>query len=327
MMSSIELEQSVIRLGLSSTEASQLLGVTPRTFRRWLVDGEEIPGPAEQAIRAWLRLHERRLPWRPDSTAIIEDDQHQIARHREHAIDLSDMIARVEARGGPRTPWTVDRQRFRASLGPMEVSFYALANGGFSLGNYTRKDGSPDVQRDRELIEDAAYCIAKEFMSGPVALVHHDRPWRAGTAKQTLENFPSKEAAIQRACAAMDSPDFHDAFIMAGDPPHPLLDKHELRRECQRRKDAAAALKAVADYVQQHSSIFARDGAGWWSPDQTTRQQQRIEAVGAKINALAGPAEQGVAAYDQFETLLGELHKLGFYPETSLVSAVARAFV
>ncbi len=114
MMTPIELEQSVLRLGLSPAEISQLLGVTPRTFRRWL-DGEEIPGPAEQAIRAWLRLHERRLAWRPDSTAIVEDDQDQIARHREQAIDLSNMIARVETRGGPRTPWTVDRQRPKSS--------------------------------------------------------------------------------------------------------------------------------------------------------------------------------------------------------------------
>ncbi len=158
-----------------------------------------------------------------------------------------------------------------------------------------------------------------------MTLVYHDRRWRAGTAKQTLEDFPSKEAAIQRACAAMDAANFYDAFIMAGT--QPLLDKLELRRECQRRKDAAAALRAVADYVHKHSSIFARDGARLWSPDQTARQQQLIEAVGAKINALAGPAEQGTATYDQFETLLGELHKLGFYPETPLVSAVARAFV
>ena len=313
-----------MRLGLSPAEAAQLLGVSPRTYRRWL-DGEEVPGPAEQAIRAWLRLHERRLPWRPDSAAIADDDQDQIARHREHAIDLSDVITRVEARGGPRTPWTVDRQHSRATLGPMVITFYPLANGGFSLGIYTRKDGSPDVQRDRELIEDAAYSIAKEFMSGPVTLVYHDRPWRAGVAKQTLENFPSKDAAIQRACAAMNSPGFHDAFIMIGN--QPLLDKHDLRRECQRRKDCAAALNAVAEYVQRHSTVFAKDGARTWTPEQNAKQQQRIEAVAAKIRALAEPAEQGTATYDQFEALLGELHKLGFFPETGLVSAVAHAFV
>ena len=229
MMLRAELEQSLIRLNLSQTEAAQLLGVAPRTLRRWL-EGEELPGPAEQAIRAWLRLHERRLPWRPDSTAIASHDQDQIAKHREHAINLSNIIGRVKARGGPRMPWVVDRQRSHATFGPMEVSFYMLTNGGFSLANYTRKDGNPDVERDRELIEDAAYCIAKEFDSGPVTLVYQDRPWRAGVAKQTLEKFPSKEAAIQRACDAMNLANFHDAFIMAGEPPKPLLDKHELRR-------------------------------------------------------------------------------------------------
>lgn len=325
-MASTELEQSLLRLGLSQTEAAQLLGVAPRTLRRWL-DGEEIAGPAEQAIRAWLRLHDRRLPWRPDSAAIADDDQDQITRHREHAINLSDIIARVEARGGPRMPWTVDRQRSRAIFGPMEVSFYTLSNGGFSLANYTRKDGNPDVERDRTLIEDAAYCIAKEFMSSPVTLVYHDRPWRAGTAKQTLEEFPSKDAAIQRACAAMGSDRFHDAFIMAGEPAKPLLDKHDLQRECQRRKDSVAALKAVAEYTQRHSALFVRDGPKLLSPEQTAKQQRRIEAVAKEISALAIPAEQGQATYEQFESLLGELHRLGFFPETSLVSAVAHAFV
>jgi hypothetical protein len=323
-MTSMELEQSVLRLGLLPAEAAQLLGVAPRTYRRWL-DGEEVPGPAEQAIRAWLRLHERRLPWRPDSAAIADDDRDQITRHREHAINLSGIIARVEAGGGPRTPWTVDRQRSRATLGPMEVTFYTLTNGGFSLGNYTRKDGNPDVLRDRELIEDAAYSIAKEFMSGPVTLVYHDRPWRPSVANQKLEDFPSKDAAIQRACAAMDSPGFHDAFIMAGN--QPLVDKHDLRRECQRRKDSASMLKAVAEYVRQHSSVFARDDGRLWSPEQNARQQRRIEEVGAKMSALAESAGQGTATYEQFETLLGELHKLGFFPETGLVSAAARAFV
>ena len=49
MMTRIELEQSLLRLGLSQTEGAQLLGVAPRTLRRWL-EGEEIPGPAEQAF-------------------------------------------------------------------------------------------------------------------------------------------------------------------------------------------------------------------------------------------------------------------------------------
>ena len=72
MMAKIELEQGLLRLGLSQTEGAVLLGVAPRTLRRWL-EGEEIPGPAEQAIRAWIKLHDRKLPWRPDSTAIADD--------------------------------------------------------------------------------------------------------------------------------------------------------------------------------------------------------------------------------------------------------------
>ncbi|MGC1586957.1 MAG: hypothetical protein WA791_14885 [Rhodomicrobium sp.] len=323
MMSRAELEQSLMRLGLTQTEGAQLLGVAPRTLRRWLED-EEVPGPAEQAVRAWLKLHDRKMPWRPDSASIAADDQDQIGRIRQHGIDLSEIILRVEARGGPRIPWVVDRPRSRATFGQMEVTFYALPNGSFSPANYTRKDGYPDVKRDWSLIEDAIYCIAKEFTSGPVTLVWGDRPWRSGVVSQKQETLPSKEAAIQRACAAMGAADFHDAFIMAGN--QPLLDKQELRRECQRRKVAAAALKAVAEYVLRHSDVFVTDGPRMLSPEQRQRQQQRIEAVAGKIDDLASPAERSDVAYEQFEALLGELHRLGFFPETSLVSAVAHSF-
>jgi len=321
-MSRTELEQSFLRLGLTQTEGAQLLGVAPRTLRRWL-EGEEIPGPAEQAVRAWLKLHDRKMPWRPDSTSIAADDRDQIGKIREHAINLSDIISRVEARGGPQIPWVVDRPRSRATFGPMEVTFYALPNGSFSPANYTRKDGNPDVKRDWSLIEDAIYSIAKEF-TGEVTLVWGDRPWRSGVVSQKQETLPSKEAAIQRACAAMGAADFHDAFIMAGN--QPLLDKNELRRECQRRKDRGAALKAVAAYVLQHSDAFATDGPRMLSPEQRQQQKQRIEAAAKKIGELAIPAERGEVNYGQFETLLGELHRLGFFPETSLVSAVAHIF-
>ena len=63
-----ELGRYLLRLDLSPAEAALLLCVTPRTVRRWL-DGEEVSGPAEQAVRAWIRLHERRLPWRPQGAA------------------------------------------------------------------------------------------------------------------------------------------------------------------------------------------------------------------------------------------------------------------
>jgi hypothetical protein len=151
-------------LRLTQAEAAQLLGVSARTVRRW-VEGEEVPGPAEAALRAWRRLAANNLPWKPDSISIVEDDQDQIAHHRIHTIGLSDLLARVEARGGARVPWAVNVERGCAVLGPLEVSFYKLRSGGFSVSFYTRKDTSPDVSRDWALIEDAIYCIAKEFGS------------------------------------------------------------------------------------------------------------------------------------------------------------------
>ncbi len=87
-MTSLELTEHLSRLGLNQTEVAQLLGISARTVRRW-VEGEEIPGPAEAALRAWRRLSERNLPWRPDSVSIVEDDQEQIFRHRQLALDLS----------------------------------------------------------------------------------------------------------------------------------------------------------------------------------------------------------------------------------------------
>jgi hypothetical protein len=60
-------------------------------------------GPAEAALRAWRKLAASNLPWKPDSVSIVEDDQGQIARHRIHTIGLSDLLARVEARGGATT--------------------------------------------------------------------------------------------------------------------------------------------------------------------------------------------------------------------------------
>ena len=162
-MTSAELSEHLVFLRLSQVEAAQLLGVAPRTVRRWL-EGEEVPGPTEQALRAWRRLqNNRNLAWRPDSVSIIDDDQEEIARLRAHAVGLSDIFSQVEARGGPRLPWMVDRRSDRAILGAMQVSFYRLKNGSYSLGNYTRRDGHPDVRRDWEFIEDAWYCIVKEM--------------------------------------------------------------------------------------------------------------------------------------------------------------------
>ena len=158
MMSALDFGDRLMRLRLSEAEAARLLSVTPRSVRRWCDGSTEVPGPVEQAIRAWLRLDELGLVWRPDGIAIWEVDQTEL--FREHAIELKALIDKVEKRGGPSAPWEVDLADRRAKLGPIEVSFHVLANEGFSPSCYTRKDGRPDLQRDWGLLEDAFYCIA-----------------------------------------------------------------------------------------------------------------------------------------------------------------------
>jgi transcriptional regulator with XRE-family HTH domain len=328
MMKEPELRQVLTRLDLSQNEAAQLLGVGPRTVRRWL-EGEDIPGPAEQALRAWIRLYERNLPWRPDAASIVEDDQDQIARHRAHMIRLDEMLARVEARGGPRVPWVVDRARRTATLGPMEVTYYKLASRSFSLGHYRRKDGEPDVQRDWEAIEDAAASIAmamkKEPDYGPVTLVINDGPALGRVAHQTLEQFDTNEAALERVCAILGTPGVHEPFIMGANRAELIWDPRELRRECESRVKGPAALAAVADYTRRNSKFFVIDGPRMLPPNETAKRRQRIEALADELDALVEPVRQGLAGYRQFETVLGRLHAEGFFPETALVSAVAKA--
>lgn len=152
-------------LDLTMSEAARLLSVSSRTIRRWAEYPTEIPGPAEQALQAWMRLERANLAWRPDGIAIGEANMDEIAEkigaHRRHAIELDELLQKVSARGGPIAPWVVDVEKKRADLGSISVSFYRLANGGFSPSVYRRNDADgTDLERDWPLIEDAFACIA-----------------------------------------------------------------------------------------------------------------------------------------------------------------------
>lgn len=163
-MSAIELREALAVLGLSQEEAALHLGVAPRSMRRWL-QGEAIPGPAEAALRAWLKLELRGLAWRPDSVTLFEHDSEKIAVYRQEAMHLNELLERVKARGGSRLPWKVDIANGQASMEWAHLSFYKLQNGGFSPSTYRRsdQDAPPDLERDRDLIEDGLYCIASAF--------------------------------------------------------------------------------------------------------------------------------------------------------------------
>src|ERR1700722_7999386 len=54
MMSKPELAAHMDQLHLTQAEAAHLLSVNARTVRRWIENPAEMPGPAEQTLRAWL---------------------------------------------------------------------------------------------------------------------------------------------------------------------------------------------------------------------------------------------------------------------------------
>jgi hypothetical protein len=167
IMTRQEFDHHLHVLGLTQAEAAHLLSTGARTVRRWAEDPSKMPGAAEQALRAWVRLHQRGLAWRPDGTVLASGDEEAIARHRQHAIDLDALLERVRARGGPAAPWRVDLERCFATLGPIKVHFYRLRNGGFAPQTYSRADAAPDPQRDWQLIEDAFACIAEALARSP----------------------------------------------------------------------------------------------------------------------------------------------------------------
>lgn len=165
-MTRSELVDALLFLSLDSKEAGKLLSVDTKTVGRWLDGTTDVPGPAAQALRAWVRLERARIPWRPDGLPlrIMSDNEvdEQIRLMREHVVSLDDVLLRVRQRGGPAAPWKVDLKQHRAELaGTMVVSFYALPNGNFSPSSYRRTDKEPDYERDRPLIEDAVACIAE----------------------------------------------------------------------------------------------------------------------------------------------------------------------
>lgn len=165
-MTYFDLKECLKTLDLTQTEAAKLLSVTPRTFRRWVANPAEISGPAEQALKAWVRLNNRNLVWRPDCQALYEENPKDILdsiiRLRKHFMELDYVLNKVEERGGPTALWDIDLAKRKATWGPFTVNFWELKGGSFSPHSYRRSDPiHPDWHRDRPLVEDAFYCFAK----------------------------------------------------------------------------------------------------------------------------------------------------------------------
>jgi transcriptional regulator with XRE-family HTH domain len=160
-MDSTEFRSTLGQLGLSQLEAARLLGVKSRTIQRWVAGNPPVGEPAAQALRAWCRLAERGLAWRPDGDPIDSEDLGALARRRQQAIGLDGMIRRVAARGGPKRRWRINLKRRRAMAGPVCVMFNMLANGGFCPASYRRQDCPANRARDAEMIEEAVVAFAE----------------------------------------------------------------------------------------------------------------------------------------------------------------------
>jgi hypothetical protein len=90
---------------------------------------------------------------------------------------------------------------------------------------------------------------------------------------------------------------------------------------------AAEALGAIAHYTRENAHLFVREGASTLMPAATDQRLQAIVRQAEALNTLAGEAVEGRAGYARFEEILRELHRLGFFPKTALVSAVARSML
>lgn len=163
MMTSNELRVSLQALRLSPSEAADLLGVSERSLQRWGEgDGDGVPGPVSAALRAWMALDQRHLPWKPDTVSIFAGDRDQLQKMRDHNIALHEVLKQVEARNGPTHVWSVDIPKGKATFGPHQIGFYRLGAGGFNVSTYRRKDAGP-CQPDPADVEDAVHAIALAF--------------------------------------------------------------------------------------------------------------------------------------------------------------------
>jgi hypothetical protein len=100
-----------------------------------------------------------------------------------------------------------------------------------------------------------------------------------------------------------------------------------IARAFARAATSAEALRAVASYTREHAHLYVREGPSLPTPAAKAQREQAIRQQAEAVDDLAHAVAQGRGGYGDFEEILRELHRLGFFPETRLVSAVAHSML
>ena len=133
-MNALDFRDSLAQLGLSQAEAARLLGVELRTVQRWAAGRPVVGEPAAQALRAWCRLAERGIAWRPDGDPVETEDLIALAGRRRAALGL------------PRIPRQDGGKRGGGHFAYWSVAVQSRTGAGAEKGSTGRpRERQPDI--------------------------------------------------------------------------------------------------------------------------------------------------------------------------------------
>jgi len=154
-------------------------------------------------------------------------------------------------------------------------------------------------------------------------------PWAVDLAKQRA-TFGPAEVSFYR----LQNGGFSPSTYRRLDRTPTGNDKIDIQDACyciaqafSRARQTNQALIDIAEYTRKNAAIFVQDGNASLSRADVTRRIAKIAALADELKGLAASALEGQVLYGQFETILRGLHRLGFFPDMGLVSAVARSMV
>ena len=90
---------------------------------------------------------------------------------------------------------------------------------------------------------------------------------------------------------------------------------------------ANRALSAVASWTKENAKYAVRSGATLLTRQEVGRRTAQIIDIADRIETLAEVALEAEVTYRQFEVLMEELRRSGFFPQSALVSEVGRSLL